>query len=162
MSGPLNRDVRQRNMRKIFYIALLALAYPMAALSFPVEDIHGLPDGSGNTSLSNVTVRMRHDSHDLISYTIVIGDSIGMVNSVNIASIDTNGIPEFSAPLRSVRRTGEQHYGFMIRKRFVETGVIDIMTDTSHYRLQLNTLNDINGEQGVPDYRRQSAPQSEP
>ena len=139
---PLTPDVRHRNMKNILHIALLALAYPMAALSFPVEDIQGLPDGSGSTSLSNVTVRMRHDSHDLISYTIVIGDSIGMVNSVNIASIDTNGIPEFSAPLRSVRRTGEQHYGFMIQKRFVETGVIDIMTDTSHYRLQLKTLND--------------------
>lgn len=148
-------------MKNILHIALLALAYPMAALSFPVEDIHGLPDGSGSTSLSNVTVRMRHDSHDLISYTIVIGDSIGVVNSVNIASIDTNGIPEFSAPLRSVRRTGEQHYGFMIQKRFVETGVIDIMTDTSHYRLQLKTLNDQRGEQGVAPYVAQGAPSGE-
>jgi len=148
-------------MKNILYIALLALAYPMAALSSPVEDIHGLPDGSGSTSLSNVTVRIRHDSHDLISYSIVIGDSIGVVNSVNIASIDTNGIPEFSAPLRSVRRAGEQQYGFMIQKRFVETGVIDIMTDTSHYRLQLKTLHDQRGEQGVAPYVAQGAPSGE-
>ena len=148
-------------MKHTLYMALIALAFPLAALSFPVEDIYGLPDGTGNTSLSNVTVRLRHDPNDLISYTVILGDSIGMVNIVNIASIDLKGIPEFSAQLRSVRRTGEQHYGFMIHKRYVETGVIDIITDTSHYRLQLKTLKDIQGEQGVAPYGAQGAPSGE-
>jgi hypothetical protein len=49
----------------------------------------------------------------------------------------------------------------MIQKRFVETGVIDIMTDTSHYRLQLKTLNNQRGEQGVAPYAAQGAASGE-